>query len=157
MNGLESSLEDVYNKIDTGREIIKKELKVPLHSKADIQSIELLRTQLAAIESTGIYIAEWKRTISELLPAVKDYYLSVVQKIDGYSKLNSTEKGIRLDALVGKINAYNIFLDELEQLIKRRCLMGQTFLNSISNENKVNSMNSANSINNELKFKGEKI
>lgn len=134
MEDLEDRLKVVYAKIDKGRDKIQQEAMIPLHSKSDPQSVELLREQMSIAEQQGYYISEWRRALAELAPAYKSYKLSVIKDDEGYAKLNAAEKTIRLEAETAVLDSYAEYLDRTEELIKRRCSLGQTFLKSINNE-----------------------
>ena len=123
-------------------------LKQPLPEK--IEERERLREMVAFAESYGIVVSEHRRKL--LVELERQTALALQQLKDGYTlnennelvqsedeaakfaKLNADEKKIMLASQVAGINAELEFVTNLENLIKRRCSLGQTISNSFNTE-----------------------
>lgn len=111
---------------------------------------ERLRQMVAFAESYGVIVSQHRR---KLLAEVENQTAIKLQQLkDGYayntegewvqseenkvyySKLNADEKKIMLAAEVSGISAELEFATNLEELIKRRCSLGQTISNSFNIE-----------------------
>lgn len=123
-------------------------LKQPLPEK--MEDREHLREMVAFAESYGIVVSEHRR---KLLVAVERQTAVALQQLkDGYelnednelvqseesaakfAKFNADEKRILLASEVAGISAELEFVTNLENLIKRRCSLGQTISNSFNTE-----------------------
>lgn len=123
-------------------------LKEPLPER--IQDVEKLRQMVAFAESYGIVVSLHRRNLlSELenklaqsltmLEAGWDYddegqYVQSEEHAERYKKLNADAKKILLDAQVSGTRAELDFVTNLENLVKRRCSLGQTISNSFNTE-----------------------
>lgn len=123
-------------------------LKEPLPER--IQEVEKLRQMVAFAESYGIVVSLHRRNLlSELenklaqsltlLEEGWDYneegeYVQSDEHAERYKKLNADAKKILLDAQVSGTRAELDFVTNLENLVKRRCSLGQTISNSFNTE-----------------------
>lgn len=123
-------------------------LKVPLPER--VTEKEQLRHAVAFAESYGIVVSEHRR---KLLAEVENQTALKLQQLKegwgydaegnhnqsddraaAFAKLNADEKKIMLSAEVSGISAELEFVTNLENLIKRRCSLGQTISNSFNIE-----------------------
>lgn len=123
-------------------------LRQPLPEK--IEDREQLRQMVAFAESYGILVSEHRRKLLVQLEAETAAKLSQLREGWGwndegeldqteerakqFAKLNADEKKIMLAAEVTGVNAELEFVTNLENLIKRRCSLGQTISNSFNTE-----------------------
>lgn len=123
-------------------------LKVPLPETAGGR--EKLRQQVAFAESYGIIVSEHRRLLLSQVEVAKanemmklkdgwhyneeGEYVQDEDEAKRYGKLNADEKKILLDAQISGISAELEFVTNLENLIKRRCSLGQTISNSFNTE-----------------------
>ena len=123
-------------------------LKLPLPETAGGR--EQLRRQVAFAESYGIIVSEHRRLLlsqvenakANEMMKLKDgwfynddgEYMQDEEQAKRYGKLNADEKKILLDAQISGISAELEFVTNLENLIKRRCSLGQTISNSFNTE-----------------------
>lgn len=126
---------EILKTIDDGRPILERELSKPLVTRNDQHSINILREQVALAESFGINIATWKRKLSQYTDASASQTLTKLRQDEMYTKLTAPEKKTVLDGELSQLEAYVNYLTDLQDIIKRRCSLGQTFLNSINKEN----------------------
>ena len=111
---------------------------------------EELRGMIAFAESWGVIVSRHRRT---LLVIVENAQADALRRLkrgliygdegelvedeataEEYKKLNADEKKIILNAEVSNLAAELEFVTHLEELIKRRCSIGQSMLNSINIE-----------------------
>lgn len=123
-------------------------LKVPLPET--VGGREQLRRQVAFAESYGIIVSEHRRLLLSQVENAKADELSKLKsgwyyndegeyvqddkQAERYGKLNAEEKKIMLDAQISGLTAELDFVTNLENLIKRRCSLGQTISNSFNTE-----------------------
>lgn len=123
-------------------------LKIPLPERADQR--EELRRMIAFAESYGVVVSQHRRTLladyeNERAMAVKRLRDGVVynekaeleiseEAAELYKKMNADEKEIMLKAEVSVLSAELDYVTTLEELIKRRCSVGQSISNSLNVE-----------------------
>lgn len=123
-------------------------LKSPLPET--IAQRETLRQMVAFAESYGIIVSEHRRLLLSQVEAQtadklsqlkagwhyneEGEYVKTEEAATAYAKLNADEKKIMLAAEVASISAELEFVTNLENLIKRRCSLGQTISNSFNSE-----------------------
>ena len=123
-------------------------LKSPLPET--IAQREKLRQMVAFAESYGIVVSEHRRLLLSKLEAEtadkltqlkqgwhyneEGEYVKSDDAATAYAKLNADEKKIMLAAEVATTSAELDFVTNLENLIKRRCSLGQTISNSFNTE-----------------------
>jgi hypothetical protein len=123
-------------------------LKQPLPEK--IADRERLREMVAFAESYGIIVSEHRRKLLAEVENQTAYKLQRLKEGWGYdtdgnldctddraasfAKLNADEKKIMLAAEISGISAELEFVTNLENLIKRRCSLGQSISNSFNTE-----------------------
>lgn len=127
--------------IDAGIERLQKEFSTPLSTYNDLNSIQKLRSQIAQAESYGVYIASWKRQLEQYASVMEAKVISELRGEEGYKKLNADEKKAMTRGKMATLNSYADYLDDAQDLVKRRCSLGQTFLNSINKESESISFN----------------
>ena len=127
---------------------IVQALKEALPDK--IEQVGKLREMVAFAESYGIIVSEHRRQLLVRLEnetAIKLQWLKdgvhlnedneIVKTkaaAEKYAKANADEKKIMLAAEVSSISAELEFVTNLENLIKRRCSLGQSISNSFNTE-----------------------
>lgn len=125
-------------------EALKSPLPETIHQR------EKLRQMVALAESYGIVVSEHRRLLlsqveaqtADKLSQLKQgwhydeegEYVKTEEAATAYAKLNADEKKIMLAAEVASISAELEFVTNLENLIKRRCSLGQTISNSFNTE-----------------------
>lgn len=123
-------------------------LKVPLPEK--IEQREQLRQAVAFAESFGIVVSEHRRALlaklehetAQALDSLRagvgydddGQWVKSEEQAEAYKKMNADEKKILLNAEIAVTAAELDFVTNLENLIKRRCSLGQTISNSFNTE-----------------------
>lgn len=123
-------------------------LKVPLPEK--IEQRELLRQMVAFAESYGIVVSMHRRTLlsnleietANKLEQLREGYhydsdgqwVASEEQREKFKKANADEKKILLTAEISGLAAELDFVTNLENLIKRRCSLGQSISNSFNTE-----------------------
>lgn len=123
-------------------------LQQPLPERTDQR--EQLRGMIAYAESYGIVVSQHRRQLLKEFEAAKAKALDELKRGVGYDddgewgifddlaekykKSNADEKEIMLDAEISTKKADLEFVTSLEDLIKRRCSVGQSMLNSLKSE-----------------------
>lgn len=107
-------------------------LRVPLPTEAS--RADDLRTMIAFAESNGVVIAQHVRTIKQQLADSYAESLGEVRKREDYAKSNADEKKLLLKSSVSELESRLEYMEKLEELIKRRCSLGQSLLNSLNTE-----------------------
>lgn len=111
---------------------------------------EELRRMVAFAESYGIIVSQHRRAMLKEFEAYRAQKLSELKNgigyndqgewvqseelADEYKSAKAPEKEIMLDAEIASLKADLEFVTSLEDLIKRRCSVGQSMLNSLKSE-----------------------
>lgn len=111
---------------------------------------ELLRQMIAVAESYGIIVSQHRRALLSQFETTKAQRLEELKKGIGYDddgnwvqtealaeeykSAKAPEKEIMLDATIATAKAELEYVTSLEDLIKRRCSVGQSMLNSLKSE-----------------------
>lgn len=123
-------------------------LKIPLPD--NVSQREALRQAIAFAESYGVVVSEHRRKLlvelenqtAQKQSQLRDgwawneegEYVRTEDQATAYAKLNADEKKVLLNAEVSGVKAELEFVTQLEELIKRRCSIGQSISNSFNLE-----------------------
>ena len=129
-------LDKINKGLDNVKSILSKELSVQSNAK----SIEMLKKQLAESEKLSIYISVWKRSISKTHDEYRSEVILDMRSDDTYGKMNADEKKSIVDGKLAEIKSMEVMLKDMQDIVSRRCSLGQTLLKSIGEENKNNGM-----------------
>lgn len=123
-------------------------LKKPLPER--VEDRETLRQMVAFAESYGIIVSEHRRQLLVQYEIEKEgawkslragvgineegLWSKTEEQAEAFRKLNADEKKLLIDAEIAKTAAELDFVTNLENLIKRRCSVGQSISNSFNTE-----------------------
>lgn len=114
-------------------DLLTTSLQTPLPTQ-HTQS-QQLRELVAEAEAYGLLISQYLRTISSHLEDKTAEALAVLKDDEVYTKCNADEKKILLYAQVSELKAKMEYTKNLENLIKRRVTLGQSFIKSFNEGN----------------------
>lgn len=108
------------------------ELKTPLPTQKTL--VDELRAKIAFAESSGIILSQYVRTLSQVLDEETAKALTELKEDDVYIKSNADEKKLLLYSKTSELRARLEYMEKLEELVKRRCSLGQSLLKSVDLE-----------------------
>ncbi len=108
------------------------ELKTPLPTQKTL--VDELRAKIAFAESSGIILSQYVRTLSQVLDEETAKVLTELKEDDVYIKSNADEKKLLLYSRTSELRARLEYMEKLEELVKRRCSLGQSLLKSVDLE-----------------------
>jgi len=108
------------------------ELKTPLPTQKTL--VDELRAKIAFAESSGIILSQYVRTLSQVLDEETAKALTELKEDDVYIKSNADEKKLLLYSRTSELRARLEYMEKLEELVKRRCSLGQSLLKSVDLE-----------------------
>lgn len=107
-------------------------LSNPLPTEKD--QVSELREMVAFAESCGVFISGYMRSLKQQLDTEMAEALEELKQDEVYQKSNAEEKKLLLYSKVAEMRARVEYAEKLEDLIKRRCSLGQSFIKSIDLE-----------------------
>lgn len=113
-------------------EELVESLKTPMPTESSKK--EELKAAVAYAESCGILVSMWVRTLAQTVDEKTAEELDRLKGEEVYQKSNADEKKLLLHAAVSELRAKLEYAEKLEDLIKRRCSVGQSLLKSNDNE-----------------------
>jgi hypothetical protein len=105
------------------------ELIENLGQRLNVDNGSILASQLAEVEAWSAYVARLAVEAKKVLRERRNQYL--LPKSSGTTEL---DRSIRMDAAVAEYEARATYLNDLQDIIQRRIILGQSILKSLRTE-----------------------
>lgn len=96
--------------------------------------VDKLKDMIAIAEAHGVVVSQYLRVLQQTLDEETAEAFKSVPRDTDKKKYTADEKKAIVAAAVAKTNAKMGYVKNLENLIKRRCSLGQSLLKSINEE-----------------------